>query len=166
VNVLASGDSTSSDCLIDFPVNDGAESDPFFVDPVLPVGTTVGDGKGFALTLSTIAAAPTSFLASLSRPEAASAGGAEEGTSRAHSRVDGTEGPELPRSPIPDHEPQIPTAPGASSGSGSSGGHVGFTLGLAAAARSLAPRDTARPVRLIEVSPRALSLAFLLDRPG
>jgi hypothetical protein len=166
-NVQASDDSTSSDFLIDLPLNDGAETDPFFSDPVLAVGGIVRDGKALTLILSAIGAAPPSFLASLAaRPEATSARGAKEGTSGAHGRVGGSEGPESPRSPIPDHEPQIPTAPGASGGSGSSGGHVGFTLGLTAAARNLTPRDTARPVTLIEVSPRALSLAFLLDRPG
>jgi hypothetical protein len=174
----ASADSTSADSLINSPLNDGAQTDPFFGDPVLPVGRRVRDGKVLTLIFPVIGkvecrvavvcdSTPASFLASLSaRPEASSAGGAEEGTSGAHSRVGGREGPEPPHSPIPDHEPQIPTAPGASSGSGSSGGHVGFTLGLIAAARDLTPRDTARPVTLIEVGPRALSLAFLLDRPG
>lgn len=174
----ASGDSTSSDSLIDGPLSHDAETDPILGNPVPAVDAMVGDGKALTLSFPAIGkvecrdtvvcdATPASFLASLSAtPEAASAGRVEEGTSGAHSRVDGAHGPGPPRSPTPDHEPQVPTAPGASSGSGSSGGHVGSTLGLTAAARNLTPRDNERPVTLIEACPRALFLAFLLDRPG
>jgi hypothetical protein len=82
-------------------------------------------------------------------------------------RPAGARGPSAPRLPIPDHEPQMPTPPGASSGSGSSGGpHGGSTLGLTSAVLGITPRDGTRPITLIELCRRALPLAFLLDRPG
>jgi hypothetical protein len=82
-------------------------------------------------------------------------------------RPAGARGPSAPRLPIPDHEPQMPTPPGASSGSASSGGpHGGSTLGVTAAVIDITPRDGTRPITLIELCRRALPLAFLLDRPG
>ena len=76
-------------------------------------------------------------------------------------------GPSAPRLPIPDHEPQMPTPAGASSGSGSSGGpHDGSTLGVTAAVLDITPRDGTRPITLIELCRRPVPLAFLLDRPG
>jgi hypothetical protein len=82
-------------------------------------------------------------------------------------RPAGARGPSAPRLPIPDHEPQMPTPPGASSGSASSGGlHDGSTLGMTAAVLDITPRDGTRPITLIELCRRALPLAFLLDRPG
>jgi hypothetical protein len=82
-------------------------------------------------------------------------------------RPAGARGPSAPRLPSPDHEPQMPTPPGASSGSAGSGGpHGGSTLGVTAAVLDITPRDGTRPITLIELCRRALPLAFLLDRPG
>jgi hypothetical protein len=113
---------------------------------------------------------PRSFaLASCStKPGATPAGRIAVRTNGAQDRRPaGARGPSVPRLPIPDHEPQMPTPPGASSGSASSGGpHGGSTLGVTAAVLDITPRDGTRPTTLIELWRRALPLAFLLDRPG
>jgi len=159
-------------------LNDGAGTDPLVGDPVLPVGTMVPDGNARTLSFPAVGkgecrvavacdATSNSFLASLSAtPEAASVGRTQEGTSAAQSGVDGARGHGAPRPPAPQHEPQVPSAPGAASGSGRSGGHVGSTLGYTAGWRNLTPCDIGSPVTLVEVSPLALFLALSLDRPG
>src|SRR4029453_9792312 len=107
-------------------------------------------------------------LASLSaRPEATEARRLGVRASGAGSQADGARGPTPPRLPSRDHQRQGPTAPGASSGSFSSGGlHGGSTLSVTAAARNLTPPETTRAIKLISLHRRALLLAFLLDRPG
>jgi hypothetical protein len=82
-------------------------------------------------------------------------------------RPGGARGPSAPRLPIPNHEPQMPSAPGASSGSANSGGPDGSSaFNVTEAVLNLTPRDGTRPITLIELCRRALPLAFLLDRPG
>jgi hypothetical protein len=82
-------------------------------------------------------------------------------------RPAGARGPSAPRLPIPNHDPQMPSAPGASSGSANSGGPDGASaFNVTEAVLNLTPRDGTRPITLIELCRRALPLAFLLDRPG
>jgi len=72
-----------------------------------------------------------------------------------------------PDRPAPDHLPQVPTTPGSSLGSGSSGGfQSGAFLGAIAAPLSVTPFGGGRLVTLVEQRPRALPLVFLLERPG
>ena len=184
-NLQAPGDATTSDVLSDAASNDeAADADPLPGDLVQPFATAVHPGEAMTLIFSvivircgadcriTIVCDPTPRslpLASCStKPEATRAGRIAVRTNGAQNRRPaGAPGPSAPRLPIPDHEPPMPTPPGASSGSGSSGGpHGGSTLGVTAAVLDITPRDGTRPITLIELCRRALPLAFLLDRPG
>jgi len=160
----------------------GAETDIPIGSPVEPVATTVDRGESLTLTfaggvsrcdfdcrlgLGCGATGEALHLTSWSTtPETTQAVRHEERTSSAPSRPAGAHAPS-PRLPVPDHEPQMPSAPGAASGASSSGsGHAGSILAAAAAVLSLTPRDEARPISLIELHRRALPFAFLLERPG
>jgi hypothetical protein len=82
-------------------------------------------------------------------------------------RPDGAQRPGSPRLPAPDPQPQGPTAPGSSSGSGGTGGfHSGADLGLSATLLSLAPLWGSCPVTPYERRRRAVLLVLLLERPG
>ena len=178
-------DATTSDSLSDATSNDeDADAGPLPGDLVQPFATAVHSGEAMTLIFSvivtrcgadcgvTIVCDPTPgplALASCStKPGATPAGRIAVRTNGAQNRRPaGARGPSAPRLPIPDHEPQVPTPPGASSGSASSGGpHGGSTFGVTAAVLEITPRDGTRPVTLIELCRRALPLAFLLDRPG
>jgi hypothetical protein len=87
-------------------------------------------------------------------------GGASSGGARRDS-------PELPRTPIPDHQLPIPTMLGTSAGAGGSGGSHAGTVGallfaflgllaLAATRAKTAPESQLTPARLVS----------LLERPG
>ena len=182
-NLQAPGDATTSDVLPDATSND-EDADDLPGDLVQPFATAVHHGEAMTLIFSvivircgadcrmTIVCDPTPgslALASCStKPGATPAGRIAVRTNDAQNRRPaGARGPSAPRLPIPDHEPQMPTPPGASSGSASSGGpHGGSTLGVTAAVLDIIPRDGTRPITLIELCRRALPLAFLLDRPG
>ena len=182
-NLQAPGDATTSDVLSDATSND-EDADALPGDLVQPFATAVHSGEAMTLIFSvilirggadrriTIVCEPTPRslpLASCStKPGATPAGRIAMRTNGAQNRRPaGARGPSAPRLPIPDHEPQMPTPPGASSGSASSGGpHGGSTLGVTAAVLDITPRDGTRPITLIELCRRALPLAFLLDRPG
>jgi hypothetical protein len=82
-------------------------------------------------------------------------------------RPDGAQRPGSPRLPAPDPQPQGPTAPGSSSGSGGTGGfHSGADLGLNATLLSLAPLWGSCPVTPYERRRHAVLLALSLERPG
>ena len=182
-NLQAPGDATTSDVLSDATSND-EDADDLPGDLVQPFATAVHSGEAMTLIFSVILIrwgadcritifcelTPRSLpLASCStKPGATPAGRIAVSTNGAQDRRPaGARGPSAPRLPIPDHEPQMPTPPGASSGSASSGGpHGGSTLGVTAAVIDITPRDGTRPITLIELCRRALPLAFLLDRPG
>jgi hypothetical protein len=182
-NLQAPGDATTSDVLPDATSND-EDADDLPGDLVQPFATAVHHGEAMTLIFSvivircgadcriTIVCDPTPgslALASCStKPGATPAGRIAVRTNDSQNRRPaGARGPSAPRLPIPDHEPQMPTPPGASSGSASSGGpHGGSTLGVTAAVLDITPRDGTRPITLIELCRRALPLAFLLDRPG
>ena len=182
-NVRAPGDATTSDSLPDATSND-EDADALPGELVQPFATAVHSGEAMTLTFSvilircgadcrvTIVCDPTPgslALASCSTESGATRAGrmAVRTNGAENRRPAGARGPSAPRLPIPDHEPQMPTPPGASSGSASSGGpHGGSTLGLTAAVLGITPRDGTRPITLIELCRRALPLAFLLDRPG
>jgi hypothetical protein len=178
-------DATTSDALSEATSNDeDADADSFPGDLVQPFATAVHHGEAMTLIFAVIEIrcgadcritivcdpSPRSLpLASCStKPEATRAGRIEVRTNGPENRRPaGARGPSAPRLPIPDHEPQMPTPPGASSGSGSSGGpHGGSTIGVTSAVLGITPRDGTRPIALIELCRRALPLAFLLDRPG
>jgi hypothetical protein len=178
-------DATASDALSEATSNDDdADTDSFPGELVQPFATAVHHGEAMTLIFAVLEIrcgadcgitivcdpSPRSLpLASCStKPEATRAGRIEVRTNGPENRRPaGARGPSAPRLPIPDHEPQVPTAPGASSGSGSSGGpHGGSTIGVTSAVLGITPRDGTRPIALIELCRRALPLAFLLDRPG
>jgi hypothetical protein len=184
-NLQAPGDATTSGALSDATSNEeAAVADPLPGDLVEPFATAVHSGEAMTLIFSVILIrcggdcriiivcdpTPRSLpLASCStKPGATRAGRIAVRTNDAQNRRPaGARGPSAPRLPIPNHEPQMPTPPGASSGSASSGGpHGGSTLGVTAAVLDITPRDGTRPITLIELCRRALPLAFLLDRPG
>ena len=184
-NLQAPSDATTSDVLPDATSNDeDADADLLPGDLVQPFATDVHPGEAMTLTFSfivipcgadcriTIVCDPTPGslpLASCStKPGATRAARIAVRTNGAQNRRPAeARGPSAPRLPIPNHEPQMPTAAGASSGSGSPGGpHGGSTLGVAAAVLDITPRDGTRPITLIELCRRAVPLAFLLDRPG
>jgi hypothetical protein len=184
-NLQAPGVATTSDVPSDATSNDeDADADPLPGDLVQPFATAVHPGEAMTLIFSvivipcgadcriTIVCDPTPRslpLASCStKPGATRAARIAVSTNGAQNRrPTGARGPSAPRLPIPDHEPQMPTPAGASSGSGSSGGpHGGFTLGVTAAVLDITPGDGTRPITLIELCRRAVPLAFLLDRPG
>ncbi len=184
-NLQAPTHATTSDSLSDGTSNDeNADAGRLLGDLVQPFATAVHSGEAMTLIFSvivtrcgadcgaTIVCDPTPgplALASCStKPGATPAGRIAVRTNGAQNRRPaGARGPSAPRLPIPDHEPQMPTPPGASSGSASSGGpHGGSTLGVTAAVLEITPRDGTRPITLIELCRRALPLAFLLDRPG
>jgi hypothetical protein len=163
-------------------IDQGAEADVSIDSPVDPVATTLGGGEPLSLTFSGVVtrcdfdcrvglgcSATTAVLPLTSwpaLPEATQGVRQEERTNSGPSRPAGAH-PPSPRLPVPEHAPQMPSAPGASSGSSSSGGaHDGSTLGVAAAELSLTPRNETRPISLIELRRRVLPFAFLLDRPG
>jgi hypothetical protein len=178
-------DATTGDALPEATPNDeNADADSLPGDLVQPFTTAVHRGEAktliFAVTEIRCGAdcritvvcdpSPRSLpLASCSTNlEATRAGRIAVRTNGAENRRPaGARGPSGPRLPVPDHEPQMPTPPGASSGSGSSGGpHGGSTLGVTSAVLGITPRDGTRPITLIELCRRVLPLAFLLDRPG
>jgi hypothetical protein len=178
-------DATTSDALSEATSNDeDADTDSFPGELVQPFATAVDHGEAMTPIFAVIEIrcgadcritivcdpSPRSLpLASCStKPEATRAGRIEVRTNGPENRRPaGARGPSAPRLPIPDHEPQMPAPPGASSGSGSSGGpHGGSTLGVTSAVLGITPRDGTRPIALIELCRRALPLAFLLDRPG
>jgi hypothetical protein len=184
-NLQAPSDATTSDVLSDATSNDeDADSDLLPGDFVQPFATAVDPGEAMTLIFSvivircgadcriTIVCDPTLRslpLASCStKPGATPAGRIPVRTNGAQNRRPAdARGPSAPRLPIPDHEPQMPTPAGASSGSGSSGGpDGGSTFGVTAAVLDITPRDGTRPITLIELCRRAVPLAFLLDRPG
>jgi hypothetical protein len=157
--------------------------DTFLGDPISPFATTLPQSEALTLILAVVAircgvdcrvnsvcAETPGPLVLASCPAKAEALRAEPPAARtngAQSRSDGTQGPRSPRSPIPEREPQMPTAPGASSGSASSGGpHGGSSLGVTAGVIGLTSQDGTRLITHVELCPRALPLAFLLDRPG
>jgi hypothetical protein len=182
-NAQAPSDATPTAELSESTSNDqGAEADVSIDSPVDPVATTLGGGEPLSLTFpgvvtrcdfdcrvglgcgATTAVLPLTSWPAL--PEATQGVRQEERTNSGPSRPAGAH-PPSPRLPVPEHAPQMPSAPGASSGSSSSGGaHDGSTLGVAAAALSLTPRNETRPISLIELRRRVLPFAFLLDRPG
>jgi len=184
-NVQAPSDATTSDVLSEATSNDeDADADLLPGDLVQPFATAVHLGEAMTLIFSVIVIrcgadcritivcdpAPRSLpLASCStKPGATRAARMAVRTNGAQNRRPAdARGPSAPRLPIPDHEPEMPTPAGASSGSGSSGGpHGGSTLGVTAAVLDITPRDGTRPITLIELCRRAVPLAFLLDRPG
>jgi len=184
-NLQAPSDATTSDVLSDAPSNDeDADSKLLPGDVVQPFATAVDPGDALTLIFSVIVircgadcritlVCDTTLrslpLASCStRPGATRAARIAVRTNGAQNRRPAdARGPSVPRLPIPDNEPQMPTPAGASSGSGSPGGpHGGSTLGVAAAVFDITPRDGTRPITLIELCRRAVPLAFLLDRPG
>jgi len=80
---------------------------------------------------------------------------------------DDAQPPGSPRLPAPDPQPQGPTAPGSSLGSGGSGGfHSGNHLGLIATVLSLAPLWGTRLITPFERRRPAQLFAFSLERPG
>jgi SAM-dependent methyltransferase len=183
-SLQAPSDAATTDSSFDSTSDDGdAEADTFLEGPISPFATALPQGEALTLILAlvatscgvdcrvnTVCAETPGSLVLASCPAKAATVQAEPPAARtngAQSRSDGTRGPKSPRLPIPDREPQMPSAPGASSGSGSSGGpDGGSSLGVTAAMLSLTPWGGTRLITRIEQCPRALPLAFLLDRPG
>jgi hypothetical protein len=82
-------------------------------------------------------------------------------------RPDGEQRPRSPHLPGPDPQPQGPTTPGSSSGSGGTGAfHSGADLGLSATLLSLAPLWGTRRVTPYELRRREVLLVLSLERPG
>jgi hypothetical protein len=99
--------------------------------------------------------------------EAAQAGQPGARPGERSGRPDGAQRPRSPRLPAPDPQPQGPTAPGSSPGSGGTGGfHSGADLGLFSALLSLAPLWGTRLVMPFERRRPAQLFAFSLERPG
>jgi hypothetical protein len=136
------------------------EADPW-QDPVLPRRN---------------ASAFDSFLRST--PLFAAAGGwhvletaapAEERTARGAKGGGAQERPQLPRSPIPDHQLPIPTMPGTSAGAGASEGWHAGTVGAGAllcAFLGLIGLAASRAVTALERQLTPARLVSLLERPG
>ncbi len=184
-NLQAPSDGTTTDSLPDSTSNgEDADAGPLPGDLDQPFAADVPPGEAVTLIFSvivircgadcrvTIVCDPTPgspALTSCSTELGATQAGRTAPRTNApqKGRPAGARGPSAPRLPIPNHEPQMPSAPGASSGSVNSGGPDGASaFNVTEAALNLTPRDGTRPITLIELCWRALPLAFLLDRPG
>jgi hypothetical protein len=127
--------------------------------PVLPRRNAPTFGSALRTIASFAAVGEWHVVETTAPGEERTAGGAKGGGAQ--------ERPQLPRTPIPDHQLPLPTTPGTSAGAGGSeGSHAGTVGALLCAFLGLLGLAASRAVPVLEQPLTAARLVSLLERPG